>query len=243
MDNAFTPPPGQLVKCPHSLYKLTKVTDVLKHEMTFHVRVKRYDGLSIRDIHGNDVGCLAYDLLRYLNRASILQSIVARDGAESMKEGIMCQVRDTNLSEAFFTHLLSCRIGTKSIAECLWRNMTTAVDNGMKKVVNILRTPSGDVARFLPHELMKIYKKKKEKTIFAGVRKLFLDTMMLPLDLFPEYELVDMAVLDNLTEADISKSGIFKNFFDELTLAQEYVISTCHYCFFILFFYILCTFL
>ena len=163
MEHVFTPPPGQLVKCPHSLQKLTKVTAVLKKEMSFDIRSKKYDGLSIRDKDGNEVGCLSYDLLRYLNRASILNSIVARDGADSMKEGIMCQVRDTNLSEAYFTHLLSCRIGTKSIAECLWRNMTTAVDNGMKKVVNILRTPSGDVARFLPYELVKIYKKKKEK--------------------------------------------------------------------------------
>jgi hypothetical protein len=101
MENVFTPPTGQLLKCPHSLDKLTKVTAVLKKEMTFDIRAKKYDGLSIRDKDGNDVGCLSYDLLRYLNRASILQSIVARDGAESLKEGIMSQVRDTNLFEAF----------------------------------------------------------------------------------------------------------------------------------------------
>lgn len=158
---------------------------------------------------------------RYLTRASILTSVVGKDGTEALKAAILDQVLDCNLNVAFFEWFMSCKIGSKSIAEYLWRNMTTSVDNGIKKVSFILKQPFGDVARFLPFELIKIYKKDKEKKIFEGVKKLFFDSIMFPSGCFDEHALVELDAIDRLDLDQISTCGIFRNFFNEMASAEE----------------------
>jgi len=83
---------------------LIRVTALVKKEMTFVIRPKIHAGLErIVDKDGEEVGHIAYDLLRYFVRAAVLQSIVSRDGVNALKEAVRTQCREFEMSVDFST--------------------------------------------------------------------------------------------------------------------------------------------
>ena len=67
------PPPGNRPNYFPQKKLLKDVTLLIQSEMTFRIRPKSYSGLdTIVDRRNEQIGPLAYDLLRYIARATIL---------------------------------------------------------------------------------------------------------------------------------------------------------------------------
>jgi hypothetical protein len=219
-DQVFTPPPGAKIKNVPSRRDLLKVIAVLKKEMSFTIRPKRHTGLErILDKNGEEVGHLAYDLLRYFVRACALASIISRDGIESLKESIRTQCRDFELNYEFFEWLMASKIGNKLVSEYLWRGFTTAIDSGMRKVINALVEPStANIGRFLPTDVISVHRSAKDKAIFNAVSKLFMRSLNLPAACIVNGN-VDPSAFEPAVE-NLTTCGIFRSFFDEMTAAK-----------------------
>lgn len=221
-DGLFTPPPGQVRASNVPSHKqLSKVTALIKKEMSFVVRPKKHAGLeTILDATKVDVGHIAYDLLRYFTRASVLISIVGLDGIESLKNSIRTQCRDFELNVEFFDWLMVAKIGTKPISEYLWRGLATAVDLGMKKVINALVQPStANIGRFLPTDVIQLHRSARDKAVFDSAKKLFKDCLNLPVGLLLEDDINFEAFERGLQY--VETAGCFRTFYNAIMEAQE----------------------
>lgn len=221
-EGLFTPPAGSKVRNIPQRKHLLRVTGLVKKEMTFVIRPKIHAGLErILDKDGEEVGHIAYDLLRYFVRAAVLQSIVSRDGVNAMKESVRTQCREFELNVDFFDWLMVCKIGNKLVSEYLWRGLTTAVDSGMRKVNQALVEPStANIGRFLPTDVYSLNHNARDLKIWEAAKKLFLDCLNLPAGCIKGDD-IDLSALPGAVP-DMGTCGLFRNFFGSIEDAKWY---------------------